>query len=99
VTIDDLLRDPRPWIEIPEAGATVGKGRSASYVLADRNVIPTRRIGKRRRVVPRLEFLRSLGIEITAVPPNATSGPAPHQCGPAAVLDPGELTSDDQLRK
>jgi hypothetical protein len=64
VTVDELIVDPRPWIEIPEAGEVVGRGRSQSYLLADRGVIPTRRIGDRRRVVPRLEFLRSLGVEV-----------------------------------
>jgi hypothetical protein len=63
MNVEDLIADTRPWIEIVEAGQVVGKGRSTSYRLADLGVIPTRRIGARRRVVPRLEFLRSLGID------------------------------------
>ena len=78
MTIDDLLADPRPWIEIPEAGAVgYGVGTSQSYVYADRGVIPTKRIGQRRRVVPRIEFLRSLGVEPDGAPSPVVEGPGP----------------------
>jgi hypothetical protein len=63
--LDDCIGDRRPWIEVVEAGSVVGRGRSQSYALVKRGVIPSRRIGARRIVVPRLEFLRSLGVEVS----------------------------------
>jgi hypothetical protein len=49
-------------ISIPEAGAMVDLGRNASYDAAKRGEIPTLSFGRIKRV-PRLPWLRKLGVE------------------------------------
>jgi len=55
------IRD-RAVLSVPEAGAVLGLGRSASYEAARRNEIPVLRLG-RRRVVPVPLLLALLGAE------------------------------------
>lgn len=54
------IRD-RAVLTVPEAGAVLGLGRSASYEAARRNEIPVLRLG-RRRVVPVPLLLSLLGV-------------------------------------
>lgn len=52
----------RLTLSIPEAGELIfGLGRDASYRAADRGEIPSRRVGRTRRV-PTFEALRAVGL-------------------------------------
>ena len=53
----------RVVLTIPEAGAIVGLGRSASYVAARRGELPTLRFGG-RLVVPTALLRRMLGLDV-----------------------------------
>lgn len=59
-----VVPDPRqrPTISVPEAGALLGLGQSASYEAAARGVIPVIRIGSRKKRVPTAKFLALLGL-------------------------------------
>jgi hypothetical protein len=59
-SFDDLLHGPAV-IPVPRAGAYLGLGRSASYQAAKTGLIPTIRVGARKRLVPATEFARMLG--------------------------------------
>jgi hypothetical protein len=59
-SIHDLLHGPAT-IPVPRAGAYLGLGRSASYQAAKIGVIPTIKVGARKRLVPAAEFARMLG--------------------------------------
>lgn len=48
-------------MDVTEAGALIGLGRSASYEAAKRGEIPTMRFGRRLRV-PRAKFLEMFGV-------------------------------------
>jgi hypothetical protein len=80
MTLDELVHDKRAVIPVPEAGAVLGLGRSASYAAVDRGDLPVLTLG-RRRVVPRARLLALLGVV-----PDATSG-APTK-GAAVIPDP-----------
>lgn len=56
--------DPRlvPTLTIPEAGAILGLGRSASFEAAARGAIPTLAISPRRRIVPTARLAEMLGL-------------------------------------
>lgn len=45
------LPTDRQWMSVPEAGAIIGLGRSASYAAARRHDLPTRHIGGRILVI------------------------------------------------
>ena len=47
-------------LSVPEGGAYLGLGRSASFVAARKGVLPTIRIGERRLVVPAAALARLL---------------------------------------
>ncbi len=47
---------------VPEAGAMIGLGRNASYEAAKRGEIPVMEFGV-LKIVPRIPWLRKLGIE------------------------------------
>lgn len=52
----------RLTLSVPEAGELIfGLGRDASYRAADRGEIPSRRVGRSRRV-PTYEALRAVGV-------------------------------------
>jgi hypothetical protein len=59
-SISELLQGPAT-IPVPRAGAYLGLGRSASYQAAKTGVIPTIKVGARKRLVPTAEFARLLG--------------------------------------
>lgn len=52
-------------LSIPEAGAMIGLGRNASYEAAKRGEIPVLEMGA-LRIVPRLPWLRKIGVEEAA---------------------------------
>lgn len=60
---EELLQLP-PALAVPFAGAIVGMGRVRSYEEAKRTngILPSRMIGKGRRVVLTAPFLEGLGI-------------------------------------
>jgi hypothetical protein len=53
----------RAVLTVPEAGAVLGLGRSASYEAARRQEIPVLRLG-RRQVVPVPRLLAMLGVTV-----------------------------------
>jgi excisionase family DNA binding protein len=59
-SIDELRAGPAA-ITVPHAGRYLGMGRSASYEAARTGVIPTIRVGARKRLVPAAELAKLLG--------------------------------------
>lgn len=53
-------------LSVPEAGAMIGLGRNASYEAAKLGQIPTIEIGS-LKIVPRIPWLKKLGVENTEV--------------------------------
>jgi hypothetical protein len=60
---DRVIPDPRqrPTITVPEAGALLDLGPSASYKAAHRGEIPVIQVGRALKV-PTAKFLRILGL-------------------------------------
>ena len=65
------IPDPqeRPTLSVPEAGALVGLGRSASFDAARRGELPTLKFG-RRLVVPTALLRRLLGFDAATDAPD-----------------------------
>jgi hypothetical protein len=60
-SIDELRQGPAV-LPIPHAGKKyLGLGRSASYAAAKAGIIPTIRVGARKRLVPAVELAKLLG--------------------------------------
>lgn len=78
-----MIPDPRdrPTLTVPEAGAFVGLGRSASFDAARRGELPTIRFG-RRLAVPTARLRQLLGID---APTEVTDGEA-LAAGPGLAL-------------
>jgi excisionase family DNA binding protein len=56
-------------LTVPEAGKLLGLGRDAAHEAAERDEIPTLRIGK-RIIVPTAKLLLLLGVVVEAKPPS-----------------------------
>lgn len=81
-----MIPDPRerPTLTVPEAGALVGLGRSASFDAVKRGEIPALRFG-RRLAVPTARLLEMLGLGVpTGSSDSETPAPRP---GLALVTD------------